>query len=89
MCLLRPCHHPHTHGIVTTVVGLFVAAVGLIYGVLMVGVPYPDPTPAQAVAERSSVAISGWMMSSGGGVFLVGVAGMGVVGVARLLWPRS
>ncbi len=73
----------------TTVMGLFVAAAGLIYGVLMVGVPYQDPTPAQAVAERSNLAISSWMMASGSVVFLVGVAGTGVLGVTRFLWPRS
>ncbi len=74
--------------IVTVVVGLFVAAGGLLYGVLMVGVPYPDPTPAQAAAEGANLAISSWMMASGSVVLLVGVAGMGALGVARLLRPR-
>jgi len=41
-----------------TVVGTVVAIGGLLYGVLTVGVPYPDPTPAQAAAERANLAIS-------------------------------
>jgi hypothetical protein len=75
--------------IVTAVVGLFMAAGGLFYGVLTVGVPYPDPTPAQAVAERSNLAISSWMMAGGTFVLLAGVAGMVCLGVARLLRARS
>jgi hypothetical protein len=75
--------------IVTAAAGLFVAAGGLLYGGLTVGVPYPDPTPAQAVAERSNLAISSWMMAGGSAVLLVGIVGIGVLGVARLSRPRS
>jgi len=75
--------------IVTAAAGLFVAAGGLLYGVLAVGVPYPDPTPAQAVTERSNLAISNWMMAGGGVMVLVGLAGMVVLGVTRFMWPRS
>lgn len=67
---------PWMISIAATGAALMVA--GLLYGVLMVGVPYPDPTPAQAVAERSNVAISGWVMAGGSVVLLAGLAGSGL-----------
>ena len=64
--------------------GFAVAIGGLVYGVLAVGVPYQDPTPAQAAAERVSVAISGWAMGSGTVMILVGLVGMAFIGASRL-----
>ena len=72
-----------------TLSGFAAAIGGLVYGVLAVGVPYPDPTPAQAASERASVAISGWAM--GGGMFmtLVGLIGIAFIGVSRLVKSGS
>jgi hypothetical protein len=64
--------------IVTAAAGLFVAAGGLLCGVLTVEVPYPDPTPAQAAAERSNVAVSSWMMLGGSVMLLAGLSGSGL-----------
>lgn len=72
-----------------TLSGFVVAIGGFVYGVLAAGVPYPDPTPAQAAAERISVAISGWAMGGGMVVTLVGLVGMVVVGASRLVKSGS
>ena len=64
--------------------GFAVAIGGLVYGVLAVGVPYQDPAPAQAAAERVSVAISGWAMGGGTVMILVGLVGMAFIGASRL-----
>ncbi len=69
--------------------GFVLTLAGFLYGVLTVGVPYPDPTPAQAAAERSNLAISDWAMAGGGIMLLAGIAGVGILGVTRLLWPRA
>jgi hypothetical protein len=58
--------------------GAALTLTGLLCGVLMVGVPYPDPTAVQAAAERSNVAISGWMMAGGVIMLLAGLAGSGL-----------
>ena len=69
--------------------GLVIALGGLVYGVVTVGVPYQDPTAAQAAAERMNFAISGWAM--GGGILMLLAAGGGLVmlGAVRLMRPRS
>jgi hypothetical protein len=69
--------------------GFAVAIGGIVYGVLAVGVPYQDPTPAQAAAERGSVAISGWAMGGGTVMMLVGLVGMAFIGVSRLVKLKS
>jgi hypothetical protein len=69
--------------------GFAVAIGGLAYGVLAVGVPYQDPTPSQAAAERVSVAISGWAMSCGTVMTLVGLIGMAFNGARRLVKSGS
>jgi len=43
--------------------GFVIALGGLMYGVLAVGIPYPDPTPAQAAAEGGSSALLDWRRS--------------------------
>jgi hypothetical protein len=68
-----------------TLSGFAVAIVGLVHGALAVGVPYQDPTPAQAAAERVSVAISDLAMGSGIVMTLVGLVGMAFIGVGRLV----
>jgi len=69
--------------------GFVIASGGLVYGVLTVGVPYQDATAAQAAAERTNVAISNWAM--GGGILMLLAAGGGllILGMGRLLRPRS
>ena len=65
--------------------GLVIAAGGLIYGVLAVGVPHQNPTPAQAAAERMNVAVSGWAMAGGSLMLIAGLAGIAIIGTSRLL----
>jgi len=69
--------------------GLVIALGGLAYGVLTVGVPYQDPTAAQAAAERMNVAISGWAMGGGILMLLAACGGLVIIGLGRLVWPRS
>jgi hypothetical protein len=55
--------------------GAALSLAGLVYGVLMVGVPYPDPTPAQDAAEKSNLAISSLMMAGGGTILMHALGG--------------
>ena len=64
-------------------IGLAMAIAGFVYGVVAVGVPAQDPTPAQAAAERFNLALSGWAMAVGGAVMVVGIIGMAVVAARR------
>lgn len=72
-----------------TLAGFAVAIGGLLYGVLAVGVPYQDPTPAQAATERVSVTISGWAMICGTVMTLFGLIGMALIGASRLVKSGS
>lgn len=69
--------------------GFVIAMCGLMYGVLAVGVPYQDPTPAQAAAERTSSAIVDWAMGGGTVMVLVGIVGVATIGIRRLVRRRS
>ena len=71
-----------------TLFGFVVAIGGLLYGVVAVGVPYQDPTPAQAAAERASLAISGWAIGGGSVIAIVSLTGMAIIGTYRLVQPR-
>lgn len=66
-----------------TLSGCAVAIGGLVYGVLAVGVPYQDPIPAQAAAERRSVALSDLAIGGGAGMMVVGLVGMASIGASR------
>lgn len=68
--------------------GFIIALGGLLFGVLTVGVPYQDPSPIQAAEERANLAISSWAMV-GGTIFLsLGVSGIAILGICRLLLSR-
>ena len=54
-----------------------------VYGVVAVGVPAQDPTPAQEAAERFNLALSGWAMAVGGVVMVAGIVGMAVAAARR------
>jgi len=69
-------------------IGLVIALAGVAYGALTVGVPYPDPTPAQAAAERAYLAISARAMGGGVILMLAGVGGLAMLGLGRLLSHR-
>ena len=71
-----------------TLFGFVVAIGGLLYGVVAVGVPYQDPTPAQAAAERASFTISGWAIGGGSVIAIGSLTGMEIIGTNRLLQPR-
>jgi heme/copper-type cytochrome/quinol oxidase subunit 2 len=64
-------------------IGLALAVAGFVYGVVAVGVPTQDPTPAQAAAERFNLALSGWAMAVGGFVMVAGIVGMAVAAARR------
>jgi heme/copper-type cytochrome/quinol oxidase subunit 2 len=64
-------------------IGLAMAIAGFVYGVVAVGVPAQDPTPAQAAAERFNLALSGWAMAVGGVVMVAGIIGMAVAAARR------
>jgi heme/copper-type cytochrome/quinol oxidase subunit 2 len=64
-------------------IGLALASAGFVYGVVAVGVPAQDPTPAQAAAERFNLALSGWAMAVGGVVMVAGIIGMAVAAARR------
>ena len=64
-------------------IGLFV--VGLAYGVVMVGVPTQDPTPAIAAAEARDGSISGWGMGVGACFFFASLAWFALIGIAKLV----
>ena len=65
--------------------GAATAVGGILHGVLTVGVPRPEPTPAQAAAERTNLAVSSWTTALGG-IMLVGglvAAAIDMAGRAR------
>lgn len=60
---------------------VFVSGVG--YGVVMVGVPTQDPTPAITAAEARDVSISGWAMLLGACLGVVSLLWFAVIGASR------
>ena len=64
-------------------IGLAMAIAGFLHGVMAVGVPAQDPTPAQAAAERFNLALSGWAMAVGGVLMLAGIIVMAVAAARR------
>lgn len=53
--------------------GLALLMAGFAYGVVMVGVPYQDPTPEMARREAFHLDVSGWGMAIGGCIVLLSV----------------
>src|SRR5688572_9632655 len=53
--------------------GIFFVFAGFFYGAIMVGVPYPDPTPEQLTQQTRDIKISGWLMILGFIFTLVGL----------------
>jgi hypothetical protein len=45
--------------------GLTLTVLGIVYAVVFVGIPYPDPTPEQAARQRLHDRVSTSMMLSG------------------------
>ena len=62
-----------------------IAIGGIIYGVVSVGVPYPDATPAQAAAERTNLAVSSWTTILGGIMLVGGLLAAAIEGAARVM----
>ena len=65
------------------VLGAVILVVGLCYGVITVGVPYPEPTPSQAAWEKIHSGISGWLMLWGTGTLFLGLIGLMACFVVR------
>ena len=53
--------------------GLALLLAGFVYGVVMVGVPYQDPTPEMARREAFHLDVSGWGMAIGGCIVLLSI----------------
>ena len=66
-----------------------VFAGGLLYGVITVGVPTPDATPAVAAREARDADAAFLLMTAGFMVGAVGVAALVCVAVARLAHRRA
>ncbi len=62
---------------------------GFAYGVVMVGVPTQDPTPAIAAAEARDVSISGWAMLTGACLALISAVWLGVIAIVKLARRRT
>jgi len=70
------------------VLGVVIAVCGLIYGVLAVGVPYQEPSAAQAAAEETYLTVFDWVMAGGGLMVVAGLVGAAIIGSSRRYWPR-
>jgi hypothetical protein len=55
------------------VVGILIVCGAIFYGVLLVGVPTPDATPAIAAAEARVERVTNWWMGGGGILVLIGM----------------
>ena len=65
--------------------GLVLLFGGRVYGVVMVGVPYQDPTPEMAQREAFHTAVSGWAIAIGGLVLLLSIVAVVVVVTFRFV----
>lgn len=68
--------------------GLVVSIVGFAYGVVMVGVPYQDPTPEMARREAFHLTVSGWSMAIGGWLVLLAIIAALVAMALRIATRR-
>lgn len=66
-------------------IGCTLATLGAVYGVLLVGVPYQDPTPEMAHRETFHLAVSSGMFITGGGLFLCAALGVACTLLARVV----
>jgi hypothetical protein len=55
--------------LVVVLFGLALVVLGLIYAVVFVNIPFPDPTPEQAAQQRLHDLVSTTMMLSGIAIF--------------------
>lgn len=65
-------------------IGFVLAIVGFFYGVVMVGVPYQDPTPEVLRREAFHNSVSGWTAALGGLILLMSIIGFAAVLLYRL-----
>jgi hypothetical protein len=72
--------------LISIALAVAVFAAGLAHGLVMVGVPTQDPTPAIATAEARNASISGWGMFAGACLFIMSVVWLAVVAIARFIW---
>lgn len=68
--------------------GLTLSMAGFVYGVVMVGVPYQDPTPEMARREAFHLDVSGWGMAIGGCIVLLSIIAASAVLVFRGIAKR-
>jgi predicted MFS family arabinose efflux permease len=54
-------------------VGIAIVMSGFVYDVIFAGIPYQDPTPEMQARYEFHSSIAGWILMSGGILFLVGL----------------
>jgi hypothetical protein len=72
--------------LVLVVVSVSMTAAAVLYGGATVGVPYPEPTPAQAASERHHMGVFDQLMLGAGVCWLVtlgAAVGLGVRWLAK------
>ena len=65
------------------VLGVAIAIAGFIYGIVMVGAAYQDPTPAMAKSQVLHLSISGWGVIIGAFLLLVALTASVIVVIFR------
>ncbi len=56
-----------------SLIGIVIVMMGLVYDILLAGIPYPDPTPELQVRYDFHSFVAGIFYKTGGIVFLVGL----------------
>jgi hypothetical protein len=74
---------------VAVALGFVLAAAGLVYDLAFAGLPYQDPTPEMQARWRYHSGVASVIELVGGGVVLLGVAGLAAVGVWSLTTRRA
>ncbi len=59
------------------VIGIMLISIGMMYGVVMVNVPYQDPTPAQSSSSIYHMAI--WSRALGIGLCVLGIGVLALI----------
>jgi hypothetical protein len=71
------------HPLIVTAVSIILILIGFLYGVIRVGIPSQDPSPAIAAAEARDVGISSWGIFAGTCLLLVSLAWLAVIGIIK------
>ena len=70
--------------LVAGAIGFVLVVIGFFYGVVMVGVPYQDPTPEIVRREAFHNSVSAWTMAFGGFILLLSILAFVAIHLYRL-----